>query len=185
MDWSMPDDWHSRGDASWIQAIYNDAGINEVVDGQLDPTGGLLFGSASTGRRAAQAVSLLQHGRRLSGKFMQLHHILPRYFRYIIDKSSNVGAMIPRNLHRDYHRHVDLGMRGRPLSAPPMNAGEKRWKAWIDERARRLYGGNTDMRRAAEMVGAEVKDSLQMLTDQWGSQNGISGLGAVLRNLLQ
>jgi len=66
-----------------------------------------------------------------------------------------------------------------------MNAGEKRWKAWIDERARRLYGGNTDMRRAVEMVGAEVKDSLQMLTDQWGSQNGISGLGAVLRNLLQ
>lgn len=108
---------------------------------------------------------------------MQLHHILPRYFRYIIDKSSDVGAMIPRKLHQDYHRHVSRGMQ-RTLGCPPMNAGETKWRRWVTERSGR-YGGD------AEAVRSEVKRSLQSLTDQWGSKNGILGLGEVLRGLLQ
>jgi hypothetical protein len=32
LDWQSPDEWHTRSDASWIQDVYDDIGIDDAVD---------------------------------------------------------------------------------------------------------------------------------------------------------
>lgn len=183
-DWTQPDDWHSRGDASWIRNVYRDANINGLVDDQLDPTGGLIrnFVFASTTSTCIEVASLLtSSGRRaftLAKKMMQFHHVLPRYFRYIIGKSSNFLVHIPTKLHRAYHNYVSRGMQARLPGCPAFNAGQTKWEKWVKEFADKYYGGDKSK------VVSEVKDMLQRLTDEFGHLNDIPGLGDTLRGLL-
>jgi hypothetical protein len=180
MDWSQGDDWHSRLDSSWIARVYNDARIDDAVNGQLDPTGGLGEYILSSGRNdAVEMATLLYKGRlitSLAGKF-HLHHVLPRYFRYIIDRSSNFGVRIPDGLHRHYHEYVSREMANR-LGSPYMRSGQAKWQDWLEREAVRRYGGNISA------VQDEVKRMLQTLTDEWGNKNGLPGLGDCLKGLL-
>ncbi len=189
LDWSLDDDMHTRGDASWIQDVYDSVGIDKAVDGYFDPfmvndlsdisetIEEQLMAGGAPGPKALHLVSLLHKGKRLSGKLLQLHHVLPKCFGYIFGKSSPIGTYIPKKLHDSYHKCISQGMQ-RVLNCPASNAGQLKWKQWINERAKSRYGGNITM------VQKEVEGTLKLLTDQWGRANDLPGLGAVLRQIL-
>ncbi|MBX3110310.1 MAG: hypothetical protein KF743_14105 [Fimbriimonadaceae bacterium] len=73
-DWDMPDDWHTRGDSSWVRDIYDEVNINGVVDDYSTP---LPFGSADLTRADVRSWRRMARAVNQSGKVA--HHIISFY----------------------------------------------------------------------------------------------------------
>jgi len=75
-DWDMPDDWHTRGDSSWVQAIYDEVNINASVYGYVNPIPNFASGNGP-------AMGGVRQWQRMARAFNQggqvAHHIVSWY----------------------------------------------------------------------------------------------------------
>jgi hypothetical protein len=143
MDWSLPDDWHSRGDNSWIQDIYDDAKIADTVNNSWDPTG-LLGGSDESDGGGLGPMARSFPGKYVKGtaktfKAVGLsakgagHHIFFRFYTRWNGKMKEIMTEIPPGHHRNLHTFVDRYMREKIPGLPSIYdpRGKVHWDEWM------------------------------------------------------
>ncbi len=129
-DWDMPDDFHTRGDASWIRGVYAMVDIQGAVDGFLNPLAMGGAGDYVKGSRVLRRV--LWDGRRvLRGAE---HHAFFRIYTRYKESVKEVIVKLPHGMHRRYHTYVDRRVRqivgkGCPSIWDPR--GAKHWQTWL------------------------------------------------------
>lgn len=130
-DWDLPDDFHTRLDASWIDGVYEQVNIQGAVDGFLNPFAMGGVGSYVDGSRVLRTV--VWQGRRvLRGAG---HHAFFRILTRFRSGAKEVIVRLPSHLHRRYHTFVDRRVRqlvGRECPSIWDPRGAPHWKKWID-----------------------------------------------------
>jgi hypothetical protein len=166
MDWSQQDDWHTRGDNSWIDAIYKAVNINGIVDDYLIPDSP--FEVVEFGGPQAGVIRTITVAGKVLRKTIK-HHALPKYLARLLGKESKVLAKLPKKFHQPYHNHISQGMgKNSFLKCPPMNAPRAKWDLWFKDMSKRGYP-----RPVAQQM---METRLKRLTKQFEEQNKLEGL---------
>jgi hypothetical protein len=125
MDWSLPDDWHSRNSSAWVQESMLAGAYNHF---NLDPW----MGSGSGGGGPVMA-GMIQQTLTRAGKVVRkghLHHAVPRYLVKFFKSADEVVVRMPVGLHQKYHKGLDTYMR--QFGFPAMNQRAK-WKKYMED----------------------------------------------------
>jgi hypothetical protein len=176
-DWGQQDDWHSRGDNSWIGDVFYDGLVGGVTDALLDavdPIGIRNWFSAGiidTTITVTRTIFRTTRAGLRAIKVGHLHHAWPRYLARITGTCSVVGTKLGR-LHIPFHNYASGRMKS-ILGCPAMRAPASQWTEWI-RRQRRL--GKTDLQ-----IFKELRSALKTATKEFESKHGLTGLVDVVR----
>ncbi|MFN9974697.1 MAG: hypothetical protein ACK58T_32880 [Phycisphaerae bacterium] len=156
-DWSLPDDWHTRGDNSWIQDVYDGANVNGAVDSYalIDPVPEYMMGRSGSVIRASVSIG----GKLLTGI---AHHAFPQYMAKLLKRSSNIVFELPHKFHtgkggQAIHAFIDRALAA--YGAPHMRASRDQLAKWVKK---------VGPEKAVEIMEGAVKYGSQM----WGMAVG-------------
>ena len=132
MDWSMPDEFHTRGDASWVNDVYAEHDVNQFVDDFMNPVA--IARSTTFYQQGTKAVRYISIGGKLVKEGAK-HHLLFRMLSKFRKGTAEIMLMLPPGMHKDLHRYVDKHAKNAVAGAPSMwdPGGERKWKAFMEQ----------------------------------------------------
>ncbi len=160
-DWELPDDFHTRGDASWISDIYQSHDVNGFVDDWANPFADVAM-ARFPGRYLPESKVWWRGARIARGGAG--HHA---FFRMLTNYRENIKEVmvdLPKSVHKDYHVTVDRRIREKFPAAPSIwdPRGAKRWEPFMSNPAdkaryfRELISATAEYER--KLNGIRVKE---------------------------
>ncbi len=148
MDWSLPDDFHTRNSNEWVSGAFSKGlsnGFREGLLEEIDPLGI---------RDMAGNFAMSGKGKRFPGDFVPGskamrkifingveviagagHHAFMRFFTRWKKHVSEILVPLPPPIHREYHTHVDRFSRAKVPNLPSIwdKGGQNKWSKFMND----------------------------------------------------